>query len=76
MNRLIVRLYIVEEGIEVNAIFDSMFSFDDNLKVLGSIIDYDFDNCFVYDYKLNIFINKETPLFNLNMPSSRTFYIY
>lgn len=76
MNRVIVRLYIVKKGLEYNVIFDSSFSFSENLKVLSSIIDYDFSDCLIYDYKLNIFINKDIPIFNYNMPSSRVLYIY
>lgn len=76
MNRIIIRLYIVKERRVYNVIFDSSFSFNENLKVLSSIVDIDFSNCIVYDHKLNVFINKEIPLFNFNIPSSRLYYIY
>lgn len=76
MNRVIIRLYIVKTHKEYNVIFDSSFSFNENLKVLSGIIDYDFSNCHVYDNKLNMFINKDIALFNYNIPSSRVYYIY
>lgn len=61
---------------ELNVIFDSSFSFGENLKLLSLIVDIDFSECFVYDYKLNVFIDKEIALFNFNIPSSRVYYIY
>lgn len=76
LNRVIIRLYIVKTGEEYNVIFDSSFSFSENLNVLASIIDYDFKDCLVYDYKLKMFINKDIALFNYYIKASRVYYIY
>lgn len=75
-NKVLIRLYVVEKGIEYNVLFDSSFSLDENLSVLSSIVDYDFKDYLVYDYKLNLFINKDIPLSKFNFPSSRTLYLY
>lgn len=76
MNSVLVRLIIVKTNKEYNVLFDSSFSFNDNLKLLSTIINETFDNCYIYDKKLNTFLNKEISLDTYNLPSSRTFYIY
>ena len=76
MNSVLIRLIIVKSNKEYNALFDSSFSFKDNLKLLSTIVNESFDDCFIYDKKLNIFLNKELVLDTYNLPSSRTFYIY
>lgn len=76
MNSLLLRLIIIRSNKEYNVLFDSSFSLNENLKLLGNMIDENFDDCFVYDNKLNIFLDKDISLSSLNMPSSRTLYIY
>lgn len=76
LNSVLVRLIVVRNNKEYNVLFDSSFSFKDNLDLLSNIVDESFDNCFIYDKKLNIFLNNEIALDNYNLPSSRTFYIY
>lgn len=76
MNSILIRLIIVKSNREYNVLFDRMFSIDDNLKLLSSITGDNFDNCYVYDEKLNIFLNKTISFDKYNMPSSRTLYIY
>ena len=76
MNSVLIRLIIVKSNKEYNVLFDSSFSLNENLKLLSSLIDEDFNNVYVYDNKLNLFLNKNNSLESYNIPSSRTFYIY
>lgn len=76
MNSILIRLIIVKSNKEYNVLFDRCFSINENLILLGSIIGKDFSNCFVYDDKLNIFLDKTNSFEKYNMPSSRTLYIY
>ena len=76
MNSILIRLIIVESNKEYNVLFDRCFSIEENLMLLGNIIGIDFNDCFVYDDMLNIFLDKTISFDKYNMPSSRTLYIY
>lgn len=76
MNSVLIRLIIVKDNREYNVLFDRSFSLNENFKLLSNITDESFDDCFVYDKKLNLFLNKNVSLESYNIPNSRTLYIY
>ena len=76
MNSVLIRLIVVKSNKEYNVLFDSSFTLNENLKLLSSLIDENFDDSYVYDNKLNLFLNKNNSLESYNFPTSRTFYIY
>lgn len=76
MSNILIRLIVVKNNKEYNVLFDSNFSISDNMKVLENMIDEKFNTYYVYDNKLNIFLDKSITLESYNIPPSRTFYIY
>lgn len=76
MSNILLRTYVVKDDKEYNVLFDDTFSINDNLRLLGDIVNYDFSKCLVYDKSLNVFLNKDKLIREFNIPNSRTLYIY
>lgn len=76
MNKILTRMIIVKEEKEYNVLLDDSFSLNDNLKLLETIIDEDLSDCYIYDKKLNVFLDKNIIINQYNIPYSTTFYIY
>lgn len=76
MNSVLIRLIIVKNDTEYNVLLDNSFNLNDNFRLLNTMVEYDFTDCFVYDEQLNIFLDKEIEIDKYHFPSSRTLYIY
>ncbi len=76
MNKLILRLYIVEKGEYINVRLDKRLSFADNFILLGQLYDYDFSNRQVVDPKIKKALLNDVPLCSFNFPAFMTLFIY
>lgn len=76
MSNVLLRIFIIKEDKEYNVLFDDSFSFNDNFRLLGDIVNYDFSKSYVYDKNINVFLNKDKLIRDFNIPNSRTLYIY
>lgn len=76
MHNKLFRFKIIKDDRVIETYLDERLSFNDNLKYLSKIVDFDADGFKVYDPNKKIFINNEIPIEVFNINSFMLLYLF
>lgn len=76
MHEKLIRFKIIKDDRVIETYLDERLSFNENLKYLARISDFDTDGFKVYDPNKKVFLNNEIPIEVFNISSFMLMYLF
>lgn len=76
MYEKLIRFKVVKDERVIETYLDERLSFNENLKYLSNITDFDTDGFKVYDPNKKVFLNNEIPIEVFNINSFMLMYLF
>lgn len=76
MHEKLIRFKIIKDDRVIETYLDERLSFNENLKYLARISDFDIDGFKVYDPNKKVFLNNEIPIEVFNISSFMLMYLF
>ena len=76
MHEKLIRFKIIKDDRVVETYLDERLSFDENIKLLANITDFDTDGFKVYDPDKKVFLDNKIPIEVFNINSFILMYLF
>ena len=76
MHEKLIRFKIIKDDRVVETYLDERLSFDENIKLLANITDFDADGFKVYDPSKKVFLDTQIPIIWFNINSFKLMYLF